>query len=85
MMTYKKYDEQFKKQMVKLHIEGRTVSELGVEYGISPTSIYKWIKVYSNIETTPTPKDLNKIYRENKRLKQEIDILKQAMSIMTAK
>lgn len=84
-MSYRKYDEQFKKQIVKLHIEGRTVPELGVEYGISPTSIYKWVKIYSNIETPPTPQNLKDVYRENKRLKQEIDILKQAMTIMTAK
>lgn len=84
-MTYKRHEEQFKKQIVKLHFEGKSVSNLGIEYGISPTSIYKWIKSYSNIETKITPKKLNEIYRENKRLKQEIEILKQAMSIMTAK
>lgn len=40
---------------------------------------------YSTIETTITPKNSNEIYRENKRLKQEVEILKQAMCIMTAK
>lgn len=60
----------------KLHIEGISVSDLGVN---------KWIKLYSNIETTFTPKKLNEIFRDNKRLKQEVEIHKRAMSIMTAK
>lgn len=84
-MTYKRHDEDFRKQIVKLHIEGRSVSDLGVEYGISPTSIYKWIKLYSDKETKITSKKFNEIFIENKRLKQEIEILKQAMSILTAK
>jgi len=84
-MAYKRYDEQFKKQVIKLHIEGRSVSDLAIEYGVSPTSIYKWIKFHSNIETTITPRKLNEIRKENKRLKQEVEILKQAMFIMTAK
>lgn len=85
MMTYKRYDEQFKKRIVKLHIEGKSVPDLGVEYGVSPTSIYTWVKIYSNIETTISPKKLNEISRENIRLKKEVEILKQAMSIMSSK
>ncbi|MDM5220335.1 transposase [Peribacillus sp. NJ11] len=85
MMTYKKYDEQFKKRIVKLHIEGKSVPDLGAEYGISPTSIYTWVKTYSNIETTISPKKLNEISKENIRLKKEVEILKQAMSIMSSK
>ncbi len=37
------------------------------------------------IETTITPKRLNEIYKKNKRLKQEVEILKEALYIMTTK
>lgn len=84
-MTNKKYDEHFKKEIVKLHIEGRSVTDLSIEYEISSTSIYKWIKVYSKQQVIVTPKQCNEVYRENKKLRQEVEILKQAMSIMTAK
>ncbi|NIE93621.1 transposase [Bacillus sp. Ab-1751] len=84
-MTNKKYDEHFKKEIVKLHVEGKSVTDLSIEYEISPTSIYKWIKLYSQQQVIVTPKQLNEVYRENKKLRQEVEILKQAMSIMTAK
>ncbi|WP_430981387.1 transposase [Bacillus thuringiensis] len=71
--------------MVKLHTEGKSVMDLSVEYKISPTSIYKWIKSYSKQKVLVTPKRFNEIYRENKKLRQEVEILKQAMSIMTAR
>lgn len=84
-MTNKKYNEHFKKEIVKLHIEGKSVAYLSIEYKISPTSIYKWIKLYSKQQVIVTPKQFNEIYRENRKLRQEVEILKQAMSIMTAK
>ncbi|HFT2186116.1 MULTISPECIES: transposase [Bacillus cereus group] len=84
-MTNKKYDDHFKKEIVKLHIEGKSVTDLSIEHKISSTSIYKWIKLYSKQQVIVTPKQFNEVYRENKKLRQEVEILKQAMSIMTAK
>ncbi|MDC2865322.1 transposase [Bacillus sp. BP-3] len=84
-MTNKKYEERFKKEIARLHIEGKSVTDLSIEYNISPTSIYKWIKLYSKQQVIVTPKQFNEVYRENKKLRQEVEILKQAMSIMTAK
>ncbi|BCC45052.1 IS3 family transposase [Bacillus cereus] len=84
-MTNKKYDESLKKEIVKQHVEGKSVTDLSIEYKISPTSIYKWIKFYSKQQVIVTPKQFNEVYRENKKLRQEVEILKQAMSIMTAK
>ncbi|GAB6520503.1 hypothetical protein bcgnr5386_42140 [Bacillus cereus] len=42
-------------------------------------------KVASLQQVIVTPKQFNEVYRENKKLRQEVEILKQAMSIMTAK
>ncbi|MBD7938533.1 transposase [Cytobacillus sp. Sa5YUA1] len=83
-MPTQKYDEHFKKKIVQLHLEGRTPIELGKEYKVSPTAIYSWIKLYAD-GTAISFKEFNAIQKENKRLKQEVEILKQAMSIMTSK
>ncbi|MGY3714998.1 transposase [Sutcliffiella cohnii] len=83
-MSSKKYNENFKKKIVQLHLEGRTTTELSKEYKVSPTAIYTWIKLYSS-GSAISFKEFNAIQKENKRLKQEVDILKQAMTIITSK
>lgn len=83
-MSNQKYDENFKKKIVQLHLEGRAPTELGKEYKVSPTAIYSWIKLYAD-ESAISFKEFNTMQKENKRLKQEVEILKQAMSIMTSK
>ncbi|MDR2879379.1 MAG: helix-turn-helix domain containing protein [Fusobacteriales bacterium] len=40
-----KYDEDFKKSIVSLHQNGKSQSELCREYGISLSTISKWIKM----------------------------------------
>ena len=46
MMTNKQpqYDETFKKNIVALHQNGKTQTELSKEYGISVSAISRWIK-----------------------------------------
>lgn len=83
-MSSQKYDENFKKKMVQLHLEGRAPTELSKEYKVSLTAIYSWIKLYAD-ESAISFKEFNAMQKENKRLKQEVEILKQAMSIMTSK
>ncbi|PGB08063.1 transposase [Bacillus toyonensis] len=83
-MSSKKYEESFKKKIVQLHLEGRATTELGKEYKVSPTAIYSWIKLYAD-ESAISFKEFSAIQKENKRLKQEVEILKQAMTIMTSK
>ena len=38
------YDETFKKNIVALHQNGKTQTELSKEYGISVSAISRWIK-----------------------------------------
>ena len=45
------------------YIEGKSVADLSIEYKISPTSIYKWIKLYSKQQVIVTPKQFNEVYR----------------------
>ena len=43
------YDENFKKNIVALHQNGKTQTELSKEYGISVSAISRWIKLYSEV------------------------------------
>ncbi len=42
----RKYTEEFKKQIVELYENGRTVIDLAREYGLVEQTIYKWIHRY---------------------------------------
>ena len=49
---YQKHDENFKKTIVSLHENGKGISELAREYGLSKSSVSDWIKKYQNITTS---------------------------------
>ena len=75
--------------IVELCHLGSSVSDLECEYGVTKVTIYKWIKEYSEIElyenTTVTKKELLKVQKENEKLKEELAILKKALSIFAEK
>ena len=83
-MSNKRYDDLIKKKVAQLYLQGKTVSDLGVEFDVSPTSIYTWVKSYKD-QNDFSEKDYKKILKENTRLKQEVEILKKAMTIMNSK
>jgi len=85
----KRYNEDFRKMIVELYQTGSSVADLSREYGVTAVTIYKWIKQYSEIEidenTTITKKEMLEIQKENKKLKEELAILKKALSIFADK
>ena len=40
-----KYEEEFKKNLVALHSNGKSQAELCREYGVSESALAKWIKM----------------------------------------
>ena len=49
-----RYDEDFKRTIVNLYNNGgKTKSALCQEYGISLTTLSRWIKQYSTVESKP--------------------------------
>ena len=86
-MSQKRYNKEFKQTVVELYRSGTPVSQLSSEYGISEVTIYKWIKLHSPIEGAEelTAAEVSAIQKENLRLKQEIEILKKAMTIFAKK
>lgn len=85
--TQPKYDESFKKNIVALHQNGKTQTELSKEYGISTSAISHWIKLYTEVKvddnTIMTAKQIKELQKRNAQLEEENIILKKALAIMT--
>ena len=76
-----------KKNIVALHQNGKTQTELSKEYGISVSAISRWIKLYSEVRvddnTVMTAKQIKELQKRNAQLEEENIILKKALAIMT--
>lgn len=93
-MTQKnnRYTEDFKKQIVQLYETGQSANALCQQYDIGKSTIWKWIgysKKSGSFKTaenrSEADKELLQLRKENKQLKMENDILKQAALIMGRK
>lgn len=80
-----KYEEDFKKNLVALHNNGKSQAELCREYGVSESALAKWIKNYSSVKTDDgeviTAKQVKELQKRNAALEEENLILKKAIAI----
>ncbi len=87
--TNGKYNREFKEMVVELYRSGQPVKSLSSEYGIHEVTIYKWIKALTPIrgleEENITPVDVKELQKEIRRIKEENEILKKAMTIFARK
>ncbi|EOH59439.1 hypothetical protein I587_02960 [Enterococcus mundtii ATCC 882] len=85
--TPRKFDEEFKKSIVKLYESGKTQNSLSKEYGISLSSIARWVKQYSEVkiddDTILTARQIKQLQKRNAQLEVENLILKKAIAIFT--
>lgn len=91
-MSKKDYNDDFKKQIISLFRNGKSVSEISKEYDIGRSTIYKWVYQFENSGSfkavdnrTPEENELISLRKRNKELEMEVDILKQAALIMGRK
>lgn len=90
-MISKKYDDEFRKQIVDLvKSKIKTVNEVVGEYGVSDVTIYNWIKKYnksssfrSEDQLTDSQKELKELKKKLKQIEEENEILKKAMAIFS--
>lgn len=80
-----RYTPEFKRQMVQLVRAGRTPASLSKEFGPTAWSIALWVKRAARDEgkgdgglTTAERAELAQLRRENRKLKEERDILSKA-------
>lgn len=45
--SYPKYTDEFKKSIVTLHQNGKSLTQLSKEYGISMSALSRWVRIYS--------------------------------------
>lgn len=84
-----RYSNEFKQQIVDLHLSGIAVLKLSDEYGVSQQTIYQWIKLLSPIkideETTISMKEYKLLQKKIVQLEMENEILKKATAIFARK
>ena len=80
-----RYTREFKQQMVDLVRSGRTPSSLAKEFGPTPWSISLWVKQDAREQgkgdgglTSTEREELARLRRENRKLKEEREILSKA-------
>ena len=80
-----KYDEEFKKNLVSMHSNGKSQAELCREYGVSESALARWIKSYAAVRTDDgtviTAKQIKEMQKLNAALEEETLILKKSIAI----
>ncbi len=80
-----RYPEEYRKRLIELVRAGRSPESLAEEFDPSPQTIRNWVKQADFDEgrrgdglTTEERAEITRLRRENKRLREERDILKKA-------
>lgn len=88
----KRYEEEFKKQIVSLFNNGKALADINREYGVAKSTVKTWIERYNKTESfdidnnrSEEEKELIALRKRLKELEMENDILKQAALILGQK
>ena len=73
--TNKRYEPEFKKQMVRLVLEeGRTIASVNKEYHLGEGTVRSWIRQFEEeCETNPETNEMGELYEENRRLRKKLE------------
>jgi transposase len=71
----KNFEPEFKKNIVRLHLEeGRTLSSIADEYGVSKASVSIWVRNYrEECQTNQETKTEHDFMQENRRLRKQLE------------
>ena len=92
--TARRYDREFKENAVALVRGGRTITSVARDLGITTWSLGRWVQL-ANLggkqrepatlaAETPEQRELRRLQQENDYLRQQRDILKKALGILSA-
>lgn len=86
------FTEEFKRQVVELYNGGKPPHEIMAEYDLGRSTLRRWINSINATGSsraadnrTPEQNRIIELERENRRLKMEVDVLKQAALIFARK
>jgi len=84
-MENSKYNEEFKQSIVSLYNSGKSSTQICKEYGMSSSTLHKWIRKYTQVKVsdteTMTMAEIKKMQKKLALLEEENIILKKAMAI----
>jgi transposase len=88
----KSYTQEFKREAVRLAKERGNIRAAARDLGVSDTSLETWAKQLQEAPDNPFPghgnprdQEMVQLQRDNRRLKEENEILKKAVGIFTAR
>ena len=85
--TNNKYTDDFKKSLVMLHQNGKTLTAICKEYDVSSSALNRWVKQYSEVKTENgdvlTMQQIKTLQKKLATLEEENIILKKAIAIFT--
>lgn len=70
---FKQIPKQTKEEIILKIKNGETVAQVSNQYGISPKTIYGWLKIHVKPETSII--EINKLKKENNELKRIIGLI----------
>lgn len=92
--TARRYDREFKENAVALVRGGRTITSVARDLGITTWSLGRWVQLANTgggqrepatlAVETPEQRELRRLKQENDYLRQQRDILKKALGILSA-
>ena len=84
--TRRRYDEPFKRKLLELHKNGRSISSLASSFDVSENILYRWRRKAEEELSDAAGVDVEELKQLRKRVKEleeERDILKKALSIFS--
>lgn len=88
----KHFTVEFKRQIVELINAGKPKTDVMREYDLSKSTVDRWVKAINESGSprttdnrTPEQNRIIELERENRRLRMEVDVLKQAALIFARK
>ena len=86
VMKRKRYTKEFKRQILELREQGKSVREISSEYGIRESLIYRWKKEYGKIGFTEkgetvTVAEYRRLQKKLAQVEMENEILNKATAI----
>ena len=92
--TARRYDREFKENAVALVRGGRTITSVARDLGVTTWSLGRWVQLANTgsgqrepatlAAETPEQRELRRLKQENDYLRQQRDILKKALGILSA-
>jgi len=82
----RRYDAEFKSNLLKMNEDGRSVPSLASSFGVSEQVIYRWrsdAKKANNIAGSKDLEEVKRLRKQVKELETERDILKKALGIFS--